>query len=223
MDEKLFILRDLKEWLERVPVELRDKRICLVGDGDEITYLNFSTQDVDPEINPIYVFEHHGTEYYREDGHWKHREKITTGYIEKTSEHYLSDCLEGTEVGKLLNIDVRLGKIDPSITEIVVLDDCYFKITVKDLLRKINSLPNSSLNLPLFYLGVDLKHSITRGIGFLVDPEKNKKALELGLLNKPNNIVIDEEESCELSQGDFVIEYLDNGELCDLSIWERNF
>lgn len=48
-----FRVRDLKEWLEKLPLEERSKCICVIGGDDTCSYLNLSTQDIDQ----VYEFE----------------------------------------------------------------------------------------------------------------------------------------------------------------------
>lgn len=202
-----FTVSDLRGWLESVPQDERNKCLCIInGDGSgELTYLNLSTQDVEV----VFDFE-----IKSKSG--KESRKGLTIEREYVNLEELSDRLR----------TVFSPRRD--IKEVVVLDSYGCKMTVSDILKKIDSLDPE---MPLIYGMLDLKTSCGDGIGFL-KPELKDAALEslvagINEWNNSQNDKIREEEIIKEIPGNidsaFLIqtgEVCEKVSLCDFSIYK---
>lgn len=193
-----FLLRDLKNWLEKIPESDRANCLCLIG-GDDTSYcLNFSTYEIN-EACPIQEF--------------------TLSYDCNFKGLVCPDLLE-----ELLHPDATLSNLYeefgvilkdklPDIKEIIVLDKFDYKMTAEDLLKKINKLNPSCLDLMLFHEGFSLNYITDWGIGYW-DLESDGEGT-LNTIECEDDIM---PQNCKKA---LVLEIYEGGDLSDCSIYQR--
>lgn len=202
-----FRARDLKEWLEKLPLEERSKCICVIGGDDQSAYLNISTQDVDQ----ICEFEVSGY-----DNGYRH-----SGLVEK-----------GREEREFNLVEVRT-----EIKEVVVLDYYGYRMTAADILKKLENIDldlplffdgldlKSTCDIGIGWAikgeeGSDgpytdcVRDTLECGV-WNWHVEHNKS----GMSDVELEAAVDQELPGEGEMA-FVIELVDGGCLCNLDIWE---